>query len=393
MLPLRQLRAWLTRGGALCSRRTRHARTLGSAPFLEALFEHLPLAVAIVNEEDRIIAVNPAFSELFGFSAAEAQGKPIGDLIVPEELRAEGQHFTETVLHGTPISTETVRQHRSGERIPVWLRAVPISTVGKRLGVLALYHDIRPLHEHRQQLSHLVQQLQQLNATKDRLLALIAHDLRSPLAAAQGLVELIRAEAHTPDSVLEHAAKLHKLLAEPLELTNELLELARTEGGHATLELSELDLCEVLVNAIDTVTLAAYSKQIRLAVHLPEEGIAMRGDAQKLFRIFQNLLSNAIKFTPAGGTVELLAQQEPDSSILVRISDTGIGIPPEQLPHLFEPFALLQRRGTHGEGGTGLGLSIVKRFVELHGGQISVESTPNCGTTFLLRFPAAPPGS
>lgn len=395
-MPLERLREWLVRQRVRSPHgHTQRTRSVKTAPFLEALFTYLPLAAVIVDEEDRIVAINPAFTELFGFSATEAQGRPIGELIVPEELRAEGYHLTEAALRGEPISTETVRQHRCGERIPIWLRAVPIHTVGHRLGVLALYHDIRPLYEHRQQLTRLIDQLQQLNAAKDRLLALIAHDLRSPLATAQGLVELIRAEAHTPDAVLEYTAKLHKLLTEQLELINELLELARTESGHFPLELTELDLCELLVHVVDTLTLAAYSKQIRLAVHLPEEGIPMRGDAQKLHRIFRNLLSNAIKFTPAGGTVELEAQLEPTAAlpIAVRISDTGIGIPPEHLPHLFEPFASLQRQGTHGERGTGLGLSIVKRFVEVHGGHISVDSIPNRGTTFLLRFPFTPPSA
>lgn len=130
-------------------------RALKTTPFLEALFEHLPMAAAIVDEHDRIVSINPAFTALFGFSAEEALGKPIGELIVPEELRAEGKHFTEVALHGEPISTETVRKHREGERIPVWIRAVPIRLSGQHLGVLALYHDIRPLHQHRQRLVQL----------------------------------------------------------------------------------------------------------------------------------------------------------------------------------------------------------------------------------------------
>ena len=362
-------------------------------PFLGALFEHLPLAAAVVNEHDTILRINPAFTELFGYTAPEAVGRSIGELIIPEHLRAEGARFTEAALRGESISTETVRQTRSGELIPVWLRAIPVRRFGRRLGVLALYQDIRPLHEHRRQLMQLVDELQQLNATKDQLLAVISHDLRTPLATAQGLAGLILAEAHSSEAVIEHATKLQKLLQEQLTLVNELLELARAEGGRQQLELSEFDLCELLTNALDTVTLAAYSKQIQLVPLFPEEPILMMGDAPKLQRIFTNLLTNAIKFTPEHGRVELHAWVEGETvrPIVVCVRDTGIGIPPEQLPHLFEPFSSARRWGTRGELGTGLGLAIVKRFVDLHGGTITVESTPGEGTTFVLRFPRTPP--
>jgi len=363
-------------------------------PFLEALFDHLPLAAAIVDEQDRILAINPAFTQLFGYSAAEAQGQPIGDLIVPEELRAEGAHFTEAALTGEPINTETVRQTRDGTRIPVWLRAISITFRGRRIGVLALYQDIRPIQEYRQHLLQLIEELEQLNAAKDRLLATISHDLRTPLATAQGLTNLILAEAHSPEVVLDTATKLQQLLNEQLQLVNELLEFARAQTAiPQKLEREELDLCEILVHVIDSLTLAAYSKQLRILPQLPDQELPLVGDRSKLQRVFQNLLSNAIKFTPEGGMVEVHAWQEPDTPrpIVVRIRDTGIGIPPEQLPTLFTPFSPGQRSGTGGERGTGLGLAIVKRFVELHGGEITVDSTPGQGTTFVIRLPRTPP--
>ncbi|GBD07035.1 Sensor histidine kinase TmoS [bacterium HR21] len=394
MLPLRQPALLVTGilwGHHLAARLFRRQESL--TPFLKSLFEHLPLAAVVVDERDTVLRINPAFTELFGYTASEAVGRPIDVLIIPEELRAEGKRFTEAALHGEPISTETLRQCRSGERIPVWLRAIPVHTFGRRLGVLALYQDIRPLHTHRQQLQQLIEELRQLNATKDHLMAVISHDLRAPLATAQGLVGLILADAHSPDAVTDHATKLQKLLREQLELVNELLEFSRTETGRQTLEIGELDLCEILTNAVDTVALAAYSKQIQLVPSFPDEPIRMQGDAQKLQRIFTNLLANAIKFTPENGRVELQAWVEAGSPrpVVVRIRDSGIGIPPEQLPHLFEPFSPARQRGTRGESGTGLGLAIVKRFVDMHGGVITVESTPGQGTTFVLRFPSAVP--
>ncbi|MDW7997152.1 MAG: PAS domain-containing sensor histidine kinase, partial [Bacteroidota bacterium] len=313
-------------------RRLLHRRR-AHLPFLKALFEHLPLAAVIVDEHDKVIAINPAFTELFGYLPAEAIGQSVGDLIIPTELRSEGLRFTEAALRGEPISTETVRQGRDGQHIPVWLRAVPIHTFGRRLGVLALYQDIRSLHEHRQRLMQLVEELQQLDETKNRLLAVISHDLRAPLATAQGLTELILAEPQSPEYVIEHATKLQKLLADQLELVNELLAFSRLEAGRWALEVRQIDLCEVLVHAIDALTLTAYSKQIRLIPQLPEEGISMSGDPHKLQRVFTNLLANAIKFTPEGGTVEIKTYTEDDTPlpIIVSISDTGVGIPPERL--------------------------------------------------------------
>jgi two-component system CheB/CheR fusion protein len=365
-------------------------------PFLSLLFEHLPMAAAIVDASDRVLAINPAFTRLFEYTEAEALGRPLGELIVPEELRTQGLEFTERALHGELISTESVRCSRSGERIPVWIMGIVLRTPLRRKGILALYQDMRPIHQQRQQLQQLLEQAQQLMAARDRMLATISHDLRSPLAAAQGLCQLILSEPTDADQVRTHATKLAELLDYQLRLIGDLLTYFRTHTAEKLeLELEEFDLCELAVQVLDALTLSAYQKQIQLVPRLPEESVPIRADRYKLQRVLTNLLTNAIKFTPSGGTVELEVTTDPTLSrpIIVRVRDTGVGIPAELLPNLFEPFSAAVKPGTGGERGTGLGLAIGKRLVELHGGAISISSQPGSGTTVEVSLPPSPPSS
>ncbi len=365
-------------------------------PFLSLLFEHLPMAAAIVDDSDRVLAINPAFTRLFEYTEAEALGRPLGELIVPEELRTQGLEFTERALHGELISTESVRCSRSGERIPVWIMGIVLRSPLRRKGILALYQDMRPIHWQRQQLQQLLEQTQQLMAARDRMLATISHDLRSPLAAAQGLCQLILSEAADADQVRAHATKLAELLDYQLKLIGDLLTYFRTHMAEKPeLELEEFDLCELAVQVLDALALGAYQKQIQLVPRLPEESVPIRADRYKLQRVLTNLLTNAIKFTPSGGTVELEVTTDPTlpRPLIVRVRDTGVGIPPELLPNLFEPFSAAVKPGTGGERGTGLGLAIVKRLVELHGGAVSITSKPGSGTTVEVHLPPSPPSS
>jgi signal transduction histidine kinase len=134
----------------------------------------------------------------------------------------------------------------------------------------------------------------------------------------------------------------------------------------------------------------ARPKGISLHLECPDTPLYATVDAPKITQVINNLLSNAIKFTPSGGHVTVRLQPLPDGTVELQVEDTGIGIPAEHIPHLFEKFGPHQRAGTAGEKGTGLGMSIIKHFVELHGGTIAVESTPGVGTRFTIRLPRQP---
>ena len=234
--------------------------------------------------------------------------------------------------------------------------------------------------------------LLELNKMKSEFLAIVSHDLRSPLSsillgaqmlAAQG--ERMNASERTP--ILEQIATCAN---EQITFVNDLLALARSESTEARLELSDVKLGEVARNVIRSISFYAEAKRVSIEVCAPPDEFTITGDRQKISQIFGNLLTNAVKFTPKGGHIRVKIESEA-SGACVKVSDTGVGIPAEQLSHLFERFKVQQTVGTAGETGTGLGLAIVRQALEQHRGTIEVESRPGAGTIFTFHLPFRPP--
>ena len=234
--------------------------------------------------------------------------------------------------------------------------------------------------------------LLELNKMKSEFLVIVSHDLRSPLSsillgaqmlAGQG--ERMNARERTP--ILEQIATCANQRITPV---NDVLALPRSESTQARLELSDVKLSEVARNVIRSITLYAEAKRVSIEVSALPDEFAITGDRQKISQIFGNLLTNAVKFTAKDGHIRVRIESEP-SGACVKISDTGVGIPAEQLSHLFERFKAQQTVGTAGETGTGLGLAIVRQALEQHGGTIEVESRPGAGTIFTFHLPFRPP--
>ncbi|MCS7176691.1 MAG: ATP-binding protein [Candidatus Kapabacteria bacterium] len=247
------------------------------------------------------------------------------------------------------------------------------------------------LEVYAQELRQANEELQERNAEKDRIMSIISHDLRSPLGGIRGLAELLQGEdAENPRVVREFAQLIGDTVNHLLSLVNDLLEVARIESGRLRLSASATDLRELVHSAVRVLDGLARSKEIALYVECPESPVIATVDAPKIAQVINNLLSNAIKFTPRGGRVILTLHQQAQGVKLV-VEDTGIGIPPEHMPHLFEKLGPHQRPGTDGEKGTGLGMPIIKHLVELHGGSITVESTVGVGTRITVYLPSCPP--
>ncbi len=249
------------------------------------------------------------------------------------------------------------------------------------------------LESYAEELRKANEELQERNAEKDRIMAIVSHDLRSPLSGIRGLAEILQTEdAKDPALVQEFAKLIHETADHMLALINDLLEVTRFERGALQLRLAPTDLCELARSAFRTMEGMARSKNIRLVLECPDTPLVTLVDAPKLTQALNNLLSNAIKFTHHGGSVTVRIQTLAEhDAISIQVEDTGIGIPEEFLPHLFQKFGPHQRPGTGGERGTGLGLPIIKAFVELHGGSITVTSTVGVGTCFTIQLPYRPP--
>jgi signal transduction histidine kinase len=234
-------------------------------------------------------------------------------------------------------------------------------------------------------------QIEAANRHKSEFLANMSHELRTPLNAIIGFSEVLsermfgelnEKQAEYTDDILSSGRHL-------LSLINEILDLSKVEAGRMELELATFDLPSAIDNARSFVRERATKHGITLDVDVDERLGDFSGDERKIKQILLNLLSNAVKFTPEGGRIELSAKQA-DGSVEISVSDTGTGIAPEDRATIFEEFRQVGSDYAHNVEGTGLGLTLAKKFVELHGGRIWLESEVGKGSTFTFSLPIAP---
>jgi len=231
-----------------------------------------------------------------------------------------------------------------------------------------------------------------LNRLKDDFVAIVSHDLRSPLTAILGATEILLNDDYidvplTPDQ-RELVENIQVMGEQQLHLVNDLLDLAKIESGKIELTPTVTDVEQVALQCLQTLQVLADNKNIRLEFLIEPELPKIRIDVPKVTQVINNLLSNAIKFTEPGGTVTLHIERDGELNVLkVAVSDTGEGIPPEELLLLFNKFQQIKSTGTRGERGTGLGLAICKNLIELHHGTIWVDSRLGAGTTFTFTLP------
>jgi signal transduction histidine kinase len=265
---------------------------------------------------------------------------------------------------------------------------VPVVVGGERVGMMGLYHDITELLAARQD-------AEVANAAKSQFLASMSHELRTPLNAILGYSEMLSEDARdlgqeqfVPDLDRIQAAGRHLLT-----LINDVLDLSKIEAGKMQLYLETFDVLPVLEAVAHTVKPLVEKNRNVLHLALGEGLGIMRSDATRLRQVLFNLLSNASKFTEQG-TITLAAERErlaKGDRLVLRVSDTGIGMTLEQLERLFQAFAQAEADTASKYGGTGLGLAISRKFCEMMGGDVVVTSTPGVGTTFTVRLPALCP--
>jgi signal transduction histidine kinase len=232
--------------------------------------------------------------------------------------------------------------------------------------------------------------LRELSELKEEFLALTTHDLRSPLTVISGVISFFtsgRLGELSPEQK-NMVAMMERNAQSLIELVNDLLDASKIESGTMRLDITSINLRALIDELRETMEPLAREKEIALEDDLPADLPLVEGDRTKLRRILVNLLSNALKFTRKGGRVLVRASLE-DGHIRIAVSDTGVGIAPEDVARLFDKYEQARSRATRGEKGTGLGLYITKQLVELHGGEITVDSTPGRGSTFSFILPTA----
>jgi signal transduction histidine kinase len=228
---------------------------------------------------------------------------------------------------------------------------------------------------------------------KSEFLANMSHELRTPLNAINGFSEVLIEQmfGELNERQLDYQRDILASGRHLLSLINDILDLSKVEAGRMELEISEFSLGEALQNGLTMLRERASRHAIALSLEIEEGLDLVEADERKVKQVVFNLLSNAVKFTPDGGRVEVTAHRN-DREVRISVADTEVGISPEDLAHIFEEFRQVGR-GTAKAEGTGLGLALAKRFVELHGGRIGVESERGTGTTFTFSLPLEPPAT
>lgn len=241
---------------------------------------------------------------------------------------------------------------------------------------------------HQKRLNNIISQLEEINESKNKLLAACSHDLKAPLGAIIGYVELIKEDYDPSPDLTQDLDSILKCTRVQMNLIQDILSLAKLEHTRDDMEMNLIKLGSCIENSLEPMKKMAEIKNIQLSVKLNQE-VQVMGNESALTRLTNNLISNAIKFTPAGGTIDVGMEDSEGGYVEVRVRDSGIGIPKDKISKIFDAFSTASRKGTEGEGTTGLGLSICQKIAQMHGGSINVESEENQGSSFIVSFPIA----
>jgi signal transduction histidine kinase len=253
---------------------------------------------------------------------------------------------------------------------------------------------VRQMQAHMNRLEEIVaertRQISDLYGEKDAFLAVLAHDMKQPLTSVIAYADLLRKFPHLPEEKRVQMAEVIVRSGKVLrEIVDNLVDIESFRSEvEPKLELRNFDLAALVATAVDSIEMQAQEKSIHLERALPEDGLPVEADEQKIQRVVVNLLSNAVKYTPANGTV-LVTVDRSGSQALIIVQDTGYGIPADELPHIFDRFRRVEKHKDKA-GGTGLGLAIVKSLVAVHKGQVLVESEEGVGSTFTVKLPLSP---
>ena len=342
-------------------------------------------AVVVTDAQGRITLLNPVAQALTGWSA-EALGQPLEAVfyIVNETTRKAVENPVSQVIRLGAIvglANHTVLIAKDGTELAIDDSGAPIRDAhGRIVGVVLVFRDIT-------QRRGSERALEDADRRKDEFLAMLAHELRNPLAPIRNAAHTLALLGTGDDRVRWVSSVIERQVGLMTRLVDDLLDVSRITSGKITLQRATVSVREVLAQAVETARPLAESRGQALEVDVPEDSAWVDGDPARLAQAVGNLLDNAIKYTDDGGRIGLRARVEADEVVIV-VEDSGVGVDPELLPHVFDLFIQADRSLERKQGGLGLGLTLVRRLVEMHGGRVEAASAgPGLGSAFTIRLP------
>ncbi len=351
--------------------------------FQAHLLDAVEQAVIATDLKGTIIFWNSFAETLYGWSAAEALGSDILDITPAPALRERAVEILTCLQAGQSWEGEFEVQRRDGTFFPALINDSPIlDAKGKLIGIVGVSTDNTLRRRAEEERENLLQrerearaQAEDANRLKDEFLATLSHELRNPLNVVIGYSEILRRSDETQKHsfVVKAAETIRRNALAQSRLVSDLLDLSRLQMGKLSLERQPVSLSTVITEAVETVGAEVRAKGITLTVDLDPEILVVEGDSIRLGQIAWNLLNNAVRFTPAAGEIKVTLEQEGDDAKLI-VTDSGQGIAPEFLPHVFEIFRQADASSSRRQGGMGIGLALVKQLTELHDGRVQADS-------------------
>jgi len=366
------------------------ADQLLTARLLASIIESSDDAIISKSLDGVIQTWNAGAERLFGHTAAAAIGRHIS-LVIPAERIAEEDRIIASLKAGERIEHfETERVRADGSLIQVSLTISPIKDdAGNVVGASKIVRDVSDRKRAEDSLRRLALDLSEADRRKNEFLAMLAHELRNPLAPISNASRVLRSGGRDSAAVKSASEMLERQVAQMSRLVDDLLDLSRITRGKIELRTQRIELAPVIHQAVETVRPQYTGMNHELSVALPPHALYVDGDPARLAQVVSNLLNNACKFTDSGGRVWLTVEEER-GQVAIRVRDTGIGVAPEHLPRLFEMFAQVDTSLERSRDGLGIGLTLVKTLVDLHGGSVEAQSDGvGRGSTFTVRLPLA----
>jgi PAS domain S-box-containing protein len=343
-------------------------------------------AVVTTNTKGDVIYLNPVAESLTGWTIGDANGKSLELIfkIINETTRRSVENPAVRALReGTIVglANHTILICKDGTERPIDDCAAPIrGNDGEIIGCVLVFRDVT---ERRRAEAELLE----ASHRKDEFLAMLAHELRNPLAPIRNAIQIVRLQNSNGDETQTACEMMERQISQMVRLVDDLLDVSRVSRGRIELRRERVTLAAVIAQAIETSRPAVECAKHDLTVTLPPEPIYLDADPVRLGQVFNNLLNNSCKYSEPHGRIRLLAERQ-GSDVVVSIKDSGVGVPRDMLAKIFELFTQVDRSLERAQGGLGIGLTLVQRLVEMHGGSVSAHSEgAGHGSEFIVRLP------
>ena len=357
------------------------------------------LAAIVTSSDDAIVGKtlqgivtswNKGAERVFGYTAEEMIGRPILTLIPPDHADEEAE-IIRRITRGEKVHHyDTLRQRKDGTLIPISVTVSPIfDRHGKVVGASKIARDISERKQLETKLQEYVAEMAAADRRKDEFLALLAHELRNPLAPIRSGLQVLRLAGNDPAAAEKAREVMERQLTQMVRLVDDLMEVSRISQNKIELRKERLDLAGAVQTALEACDTSIRQQGHALTVQLSDEPILVDADPTRLAQALCNLLNNASKYTERGGSIRVAAERRGDEAV-ISVRDTGIGIPPGMLGRVFDMFTQVDQSLEKSQGGLGIGLTISKRLIEMHGGTIEAHSEgEGLGSEFVVRIPVA----